>query len=103
VRRILSFALGLGIGLVVGGNLVRRLDAVQQRFAPDRIGVAAAELFARARERAESAAAQHTGRGGRVGGGPRPSTPRGGGPVRVGDVVEHPTARRAPGAGPWTR
>jgi hypothetical protein len=50
VRRILSFSLGLGIGLVVGGNLVRRLDAVQQRFAPDRIGVAAAAFVDRARE-----------------------------------------------------
>jgi hypothetical protein len=51
VRRILSFALGLGIGLVIGGNLVRRLDAVQQRFAPDRIGVAASAFVDRARER----------------------------------------------------
>jgi hypothetical protein len=49
VRRILSFSLGLGIGLVIGGNVVRRLDAVQQRFAPDRIGVAAANLVSQAR------------------------------------------------------
>jgi hypothetical protein len=51
VRRILSFALGLGIGLVIGGNVVRRLDAVQQRFAPDRIGVAASAFVDRTRER----------------------------------------------------
>jgi len=51
VRRILSFSLGLGIGLVVGGNLVRRLDAVQQRFAPDRIGVAAAAFVESTRDR----------------------------------------------------
>jgi hypothetical protein len=51
VRRILSFALGLGIGLVLGGNVVRRLDAVQQRFAPDRIGVAASAFVDRTRER----------------------------------------------------
>jgi hypothetical protein len=51
VRRILSFSLGLGIGLVVGGNLVRRLDSVQQRFAPDRLGVAAAAFVDRTRER----------------------------------------------------
>jgi hypothetical protein len=51
VRRILSFSLGLGIGLVIGGNVVRRLDAVQQRFAPDRLGVAAAEFVDRARDR----------------------------------------------------
>jgi len=50
VRRILSFALGLGIGLVIGGNLVRRLDAAQQRFSPDRIGVAAAAFVDRARD-----------------------------------------------------
>jgi hypothetical protein len=51
VRRILSFALGLGIGLVIGGNVVRRLDAVQQRFAPDRIGVAASAFVDRTRAR----------------------------------------------------
>ncbi len=51
MRRILSFSLGLGIGLVVGGNLVRRLDSVQQRFAPDRLGVAAAAFVDRTRER----------------------------------------------------
>jgi hypothetical protein len=51
VRRILSFALGLGIGLVIGGNVVRRLDAVQQRFAPDRIGVAASAFVDRTRDR----------------------------------------------------
>jgi hypothetical protein len=51
VRRILSFALGLGIGLVIGGNIVRRLDAVQQRFAPDRIGVAASAFVERTRAR----------------------------------------------------
>jgi hypothetical protein len=51
VRRILSFALGLGIGLVIGGNVVRRLDAVQQRFAPDRIGVAASAFVDRTRVR----------------------------------------------------
>lgn len=51
MRRVLSFALGLGIGLVVGGNLVRRLDAVQQRFAPDRIGVAASAFVDRTRTR----------------------------------------------------
>ena len=51
MRRILSFALGLGIGLVIGGNVVRRLDAVQQRFAPDRIGVAASAFVDRARDR----------------------------------------------------
>lgn len=51
MRRILSFALGLGIGLVLGGNVVRRLDAVQQRFAPDRIGVAASAFVDRTRER----------------------------------------------------
>ena len=51
MRRILSFSLGLGIGLVIGGNVVRRLDAVQQRFAPDRIGVAASAFVDRTRER----------------------------------------------------
>ena len=51
MRRILSFALGLGIGLVIGGNVVRRLDAVQQRFAPDRIGVAASAFVDRTRDR----------------------------------------------------
>ena len=51
MRRVLSFALGLGIGLVIGGNLVRRLDAVQQRFAPDRIGVAASAFVDRTRTR----------------------------------------------------
>jgi hypothetical protein len=51
VRRILSFSLGLGIGLVIGGNMVRRLDAVQQRFAPDRIGVAASAFVDRTRDR----------------------------------------------------
>jgi hypothetical protein len=51
VRRILSFSLGLGIGLVIGGNVVRRLDAVQQRFAPDRIGVAASAFVDRTRDR----------------------------------------------------
>jgi hypothetical protein len=51
VRRILSFALLLGIGLVVGGNVVRRLDAVQQRYAPDRIGVAASAFVDRTRVR----------------------------------------------------
>ena len=51
MRRALSFALGLGIGLVIGGNLVRRLDAVQQRFAPDRIGVAASAFVDRTRTR----------------------------------------------------
>lgn len=51
MRRILSFSLGLGIGLVIGGNAVRRLDAVQQRFAPDRIGVAASAFVDRTRER----------------------------------------------------
>ena len=51
MRRILSFALGLGIGLVLGGNVVRRLDAVQQRFAPDRIGVAASAFVDRTRDR----------------------------------------------------
>jgi hypothetical protein len=51
VRRILSFSLGLGIGLVIGGNLVRRLDAVQQRFAPDRLGVAAATWVSAVRTR----------------------------------------------------
>jgi len=51
VRRILSFALGLGVGLVIGGNVVRRLDAVQQRFAPDRIGVAASAFVDRPRVR----------------------------------------------------
>jgi hypothetical protein len=48
---VLSFALGLGIGLVIGGNVVRRLDAVQQRFAPDRIGVAASAFVDRTRTR----------------------------------------------------
>ena len=61
MRRILSFALGLGIGLVVGGNLVRRLDAVQQRFAPDRLGVAASAFVDRTRDRVVG------GRGGRIG------------------------------------
>ena len=51
MRRVLSFALGLGIGLVIGGNVVRRLDAVQQRFAPDRIGVAASAFVDRTRTR----------------------------------------------------
>lgn len=51
MRRVLSFALGLGLGLVIGGNLVRRLDAVGQRFAPDRIGVAASAFVDRARLR----------------------------------------------------
>ena len=51
MRRILSFSLGLGIGLVIGGNAVRRLDAVQQRFAPDRIGVAASAFVDRTRDR----------------------------------------------------
>ncbi len=51
MRRILSFALGLGIGLVIGGNVVRRLDGVQQRFAPDRIGVAASAFVDRTRDR----------------------------------------------------
>jgi len=60
VRRILSFALGLGIGLVLGGNVVRRLDAVQQRFAPDRIGVAASEFVGRTRERVADAIAART-------------------------------------------
>ena len=51
MRRILSFALGLGIGLVIGGNVVRRLDAVQQRFDPDRSGVAASAFVDRSRDR----------------------------------------------------
>ena len=55
MRRILSFSLGLGIGLVIGGNLVRRLDAVQQRFAPDRLGVAAATWVGQARARVTDA------------------------------------------------
>ena len=96
MRRILSFSLGLGIGLVVGGNLVRRLDAVQQRFAPDRIGVAAATWVSRTRDRAVVLLAER----GIVSG---PGADPGGGPRVVGDVVEHPTARRNPGAGPWTR
>jgi hypothetical protein len=68
VRRILSFSLGLGIGLVVGGNLVRRLDAVQQRFAPDRIGVAAAAFVDRARHQVSDTLSAR-GRGGRSSGG----------------------------------
>jgi hypothetical protein len=60
VRRILSFSLGLGIGLVIGGNLVRRLDAVQQRFAPDRIGVAAATWVEQARVRVTDAVSTRT-------------------------------------------
>jgi hypothetical protein len=60
VRRILSFSLGLGLGLVIGGNLVRRLDAVQQRFAPDRIGVAAANLVSQARTRVTDAVSTRT-------------------------------------------
>jgi len=60
VRRILSFSLGLGIGLVIGGNVVRRLDAVQQRFAPDRIGVAAANFVSQARERVTDAVSSRT-------------------------------------------
>jgi VanZ family protein len=57
VRRLLSFSLGLGLGLVVGGNLVRRLDAVQQRFAPDRLGVAASVLVDTLRARVSDLAA----------------------------------------------
>jgi hypothetical protein len=51
VRRILSFSLGLGLGMVIGGNLVRRLDAAQQLFAPDRLGVAAATWVSALRAR----------------------------------------------------
>jgi hypothetical protein len=61
VRRILSFSLGLGIGLVVGGTLVRRLDSVQQRFAPDRLGVAAAAFVDRTRERVADTVASRRG------------------------------------------
>jgi hypothetical protein len=91
VRRILSFSLGLGIGLVVGGNLVRRLDAAQQRFAPDRLGVAAAVMVENVRGMLTGLAA---------GGRGRSSDPF---DARLGEVVEHPTARRADRGGPWTR
>jgi hypothetical protein len=91
VRRILSFSLGLGIGLVVGGNLVRRLDAAQQRFAPDRLGVAAAVMVDNVRGLLVGLATGGRGRG------DDPFDARG------GQVVEHPTARRADKGGPWTR
>jgi hypothetical protein len=90
VRRILSFSLGLGIGLVVGGNLVRRLDAAQQRFAPDRLGVAAAVLVGNLRGMLR----------GSVSAGPSGSEPF---DARLDKVVEHPTARRGDRGGPWTR
>ncbi len=91
MRRILSFSLGLGIGLVVGGNLVRRLDAAQQRFAPDRLGVAAAVWVDNVRGMLAGLASSGRGRG---------SDPF---DARMGQVVDHPTARRADKAGPWTR
>lgn len=93
MRRILSFGLGLGVGLgvglVIGGNLVRRLDAAQQRFAPDRLGVMAAGWVRTARERA-------TGLSGVRRGGADPSD------ARLGQVVEHPSTRRASQGGTWT-
>jgi hypothetical protein len=103
VRRVLSFSLGLGIGLVIGGNLVRRLDAVQQRFSPDRIGVAAAAFVDRARDsvadvlgaRRPVARDPFSTAGGTAGPGAAGAT--------GGQVVEHPTARRSSGARPWTR
>jgi hypothetical protein len=95
VRRILSFGLGLGVGLgvglVLGGNVVRRLDAAQQRFAPDRLGVLAATWVEAARSRVAGVAA---GRG-RAGKDPFDA--------RLGEVVEHPTARRASQGDAWTR
>jgi hypothetical protein len=82
VRRVLSFGLGLGIGLVVGGNLVRRLDAATQRFAPDRLGVAAADWIARSVGRVTEVVDEATRRA----------------PWRTGgEVIEHPTARRGAG------
>lgn len=94
MRRILSFGLGLGVGLgvglVIGGNLVRRLDAAQQRFAPDRLGVMAAGWVRSARERA-------TGLAGARRGVTDPFD------VRLGQVVEHPSARRASQGDAWTR
>jgi hypothetical protein len=94
VRRILSFGLGLGVGLgvglVIGGNLVRRLDAAQQRFAPDRLGVMAAGWVQSVRTRAGV-------RGARDRSGRDPFD------ARLGEVVEHPTARRASRGDTWTR
>jgi hypothetical protein len=82
VRRVLSFGLGLGIGMVVGGNLVRRLDAATQRFAPDRLGVQAAEWLSRTAGRVTEAVDGATRRA----------------PWRTGgEVIEHPTARRGSG------
>ena len=82
MRRVLSFGLGLGIGMVVGGNLVRRLDAVQQRFAPDRLGVAAAAWVDRVRTGVVGVVDDATRRA----------------PWRTGgEVIEHPTARRGTG------
>ncbi|MGA1078121.1 MAG: hypothetical protein ACO3VG_03970 [Nitriliruptoraceae bacterium] len=85
MRRVLSFGLGLGIGMVVGGNLVRRLDAVQQRFAPDRLGVAAAAWVDRFRAGVVGVVAAAT----------RRSAWRPG-----GAVIEHPPARRGAGGTP---
>jgi hypothetical protein len=82
VRRVLSFGLGLGIGLVVGGNLVRRLDAATQRLSPDRLGVAAAEWLSRTIGRVTDAVDDATRRS----------------PWRTGgEVIEHPTVRRGAG------
>ena len=87
MRRLLSFALGLGIGLVIGGNLVRRLDAVQQRFAPDRIGVAASRWVEQARNRVVSVVGAATVQA----------------PWRTGgEALEHPATRRDVDQ-PWTR
>jgi hypothetical protein len=94
VRRILSFGLGLGVGLgvglVIGGNLVRRLDAAQQRFAPDRLGVMAAGWVQSVRARAQGRSAASRGE-------------RDPFDARLGQVVEHPTARRASRGDTWTR
>ena len=51
MRRVFGFALGLGLGMVVGGAAVRRLEEAQQRFAPDRLAAAALERVERTRAR----------------------------------------------------
>lgn len=51
MRRVFGFALGIGVGAVVGAALVRRLDAAQARLAPDRLAASALEGVDRLRER----------------------------------------------------
>jgi hypothetical protein len=95
VRRIFSFTLGLGLGLVLGGNIVRRLDAVQQRFAPDRLGVLASEWVGGARARIVDSVGTVIDR--------REAAVRPRREETVADVVDHPAVGRRARSRPWTR